>query len=364
MRRRPGSGSGTPGVVAPLSKSGATARRRPGAVGGLKKLGIMGPFGRQGEPRGSGCSRTFANTREHPRTPANAASACARRASRPERALAADRPGAFACVRMPVMRASILWMFVGPLASIVASIGCHSGAPLPEVGDPCARDLDCGGLACDPRSRRCTIAPPREYVATLPGLVLWLEAGSEVTTDGDGLVTTWGDRSRAGNDAVAMARPGAPRRIVDLATGKAAVQFSGSGGTSLQIADSETMRWGHDDYALLAVVRYRNRSGLTANTYGALFVKQCDCNLYVGTAFFLNDPWPAFLEGKPTRTAALATARGAEAVRQPAAATRKGAAAAVPSRWCHGRCCQPRWLRRDEQAHSSLTRSGRVAVHV
>ncbi len=200
------------------------------------------------------------------------------------------------------MRASILWMFVGPLASIVASIGCHSGAPLPEVGDPCARDLDCGGLACDPRSRRCTIAPPREYVATLPGLVLWLEAGSEVTTDGDGLVTTWGDRSRAGNDAVAMARPGAPRRIVDLATGKAAVQFSGSGGTSLQIADSETMRWGHDDYALIAVVRYRNRSGLTANTYGALFVKQCDCNLYVGTAFFLNDPWPAFLEGKPTRT--------------------------------------------------------------
>jgi hypothetical protein len=85
------------------------------------------------------------------------------------------------------------------------------------------------------------------------GLVLWLDAGADVTKDGSGKATAWGDRSGALNHASASSTTTAPTWIADGINGRPVLRFDGV--DDLLTAPSQLTS---DNFTLFAVIKATN----------------------------------------------------------------------------------------------------------
>ena len=114
---------------------------------------------------------------------------------------------------------------------------------------------------------------------TLPGIVLWLDAGQGLTVT-QGKVSAWADGSSSRNDARqgnAQYRPVAATAANQLP----AVRFSGKvdpkngggdGGPFLTITDTDSLHWGTGDWSIFVVGSYHNPLDGTHNgALGAFF---------------------------------------------------------------------------------------------
>ena len=139
---------------------------------------------------------------------------------------------------------------------------------------------------------------------------LRLDAHHGVAGDGEGYVEGWTDRSRHRH----AARPIGPREtwpilVPDAHRGHPAVQFgvvgAGPAVRRLRIEDHTSLHFGTDDFALIAVLRYRNPTEPVSSPHeiGCIYSKQCgSCAAYPGPAFFANDNWSQFVDGGSTRS--------------------------------------------------------------
>lgn len=95
--------------------------------------------------------------------------------------------------------------------------------------------------------------------ASLPNLVLWLDASELVKLDGNGDVVGWGDRSSFGNDAAASPTY-APSFAASAIGGRPAVHFDAASAVAryLLVVDAPSLRWGTGDYLVAVVARFTN----------------------------------------------------------------------------------------------------------
>lgn len=88
------------------------------------------------------------------------------------------------------------------------------------------------------------------YQAVDTGLVLWLDAGADVTKDGSDKVTAWGDRSGFFNHVSASGTTAAPTWIADVINGRPVLRFDGI--DDLLSAPSQIAS---DNFTLFAVIK-------------------------------------------------------------------------------------------------------------
>lgn len=124
--------------------------------------------------------------------------------------------------------------------------------------------------------------------ASVPGLVLWLDAAKGLAAAGQP-VPLWSDQSPAHNDA---SQPNSGLQPVvegSAIGGLPAIQFNGST-TFLSIADSASLQWGTADYTLLAVARFSIDLGTTSQE---LFQKTALDAPYPGPELMVNSAVPS-----------------------------------------------------------------------
>jgi hypothetical protein len=85
------------------------------------------------------------------------------------------------------------------------------------------------------------------------GLVLWLDAGADVTKDGSDKVTAWGDRSGALNHASAPGTTTAPTWIADVINGRPVLRFDG-----VDDLLSAPPQLTSDNFTLFAIIKATN----------------------------------------------------------------------------------------------------------
>jgi len=114
-------------------------------------------------------------------------------------------------------------------------------------------------------------------VASVPGLVLWLDATRGVLHF-SGVVASWADQSGQKNDAAQSIVYNRPTFAASAINGLPAVHFdmNAQWGTFLTIADSASLRWGTDDVYLAVVARFDNDVGGTGSNsrFGTFYFKQ------------------------------------------------------------------------------------------
>jgi hypothetical protein len=138
-------------------------------------------------------------------------------------------------------------------------------------------------------------------------VALWLDAAYGVTTDTQGHVQRWSDRSSHGHTAEPSGDALDWPLLATDSSGPPAVQF-GHGATPgrvrrLRVADHASLRFGSGDYALLVALRYRNHTlTLPDEDVGVVYMKVCNCEGYPGAALTANDNWGGILDGSPTRS--------------------------------------------------------------
>jgi hypothetical protein len=92
-------------------------------------------------------------------------------------------------------------------------------------------------------------------------LVTWLDASRSVAVDVSSLVSSWGDSSGTGNNAVA-AGAARPTRTSAALNGRSVITFHGTS-TYLSITDSASLQWGTGNWTVVVVARYSNAPGFT-----------------------------------------------------------------------------------------------------
>jgi hypothetical protein len=105
----------------------------------------------------------------------------------------------------------------------------------------------------------------------LAGLTLWLDAGQNVieTTDhaGNAKVSQWRDLSSSHNDASQASLPNRPTRLPSAANGRPGIYFDGLR-SSLNVPDSESLRFGAGDFTVMLVAAFENDVVQTETYYG------------------------------------------------------------------------------------------------
>jgi hypothetical protein len=141
------------------------------------------------------------------------------------------------------------------------------------------------------------------------GVALWLDAAHGVTTDAQGRVQRWVDRSAHGHTALPTG-DAADWPVLVTPGGHPAVQF-GAGETAgrvrrLVIDDHPSLQFGTGDFALLAVLRHRTTTaGIDhERSVGNIYMKVCFCpdDYFVGASLVANDLWGAYLGTGPVRS--------------------------------------------------------------
>lgn len=134
-----------------------------------------------------------------------------------------------------------------------------------------------------------------EFIAGYP-LALWLDAEHNVSTDELGHVESWTDRSA--NQHVAHSQGSAeawPIRVEPTESVPAAIRFGAVDGQTVRrmsVPDHRSLRFGYDEFAYIAVLRYRNtfETEQTPHEIGLVVSKVCgSCNGFPGFALFAND---------------------------------------------------------------------------
>jgi len=112
-------------------------------------------------------------------------------------------------------------------------------------------------------------------VASIPGLVLWLDAAKGVTKNNQNQVSKWADQSGKNNDANQNNNTLQPVWTSNVINSLPVVHFSSSGsGSELDIADNMSLQWGTGDFLIEVVARFNNipNNGL-ATGYGIFYGK-------------------------------------------------------------------------------------------
>jgi hypothetical protein len=140
-------------------------------------------------------------------------------------------------------------------------------------------------------------------------VALWLSASKGLEVDDEARVERWDDASLHRHEALPVGAPTLWPRIVTIDE-RVGVQF-GTASTEttedvrrLRVADHAALQFATKDYALIAVLRYRNSLNWAPHTTGAIFLKMCDCESnYRGVGLFANDTWGHYTDGSRTRSA-------------------------------------------------------------
>jgi hypothetical protein len=152
---------------------------------------------------------------------------------------------------------------------------------------------------------------PDGGVASIPGVVLWLDAAQGVTSAA-GKVSAWADQSGNHNDANQQNANWQPTLRATGIDGLPSVHFTedaapdggvASYGNMMNVADSATLQWGTGDYLVEIVTRYDNvpsalPAGGAAVGYGTFYSKQSQGSAAIaGVGFFGNTPSTATVAG-------------------------------------------------------------------
>ncbi len=106
-----------------------------------------------------------------------------------------------------------------------------------------------------------------EILPVTSGLVLQLDAGAGVTTDGNDLIIGWADQSELGNDLVAF---GDPRLLAGVLNGKNVIQLDGDGDKLERVLNLNGLPSGNADRTVFMVAKY-NSIGYGGFAYGNNF---------------------------------------------------------------------------------------------
>ncbi len=122
-------------------------------------------------------------------------------------------------------------------------------------------------------------------IASISGLVLWLNAGVGVTTNNNA-ITSWSDQSSQGNDAKAGSP--APTLVSSSINSLPAAHFVGTSKQYLSIADATSLQFGTGDYYIAVVAKFDNDPSTQDPTvsFGAFYTKLGQND---GLLFFGND---------------------------------------------------------------------------
>lgn len=175
-----------------------------------------------------------------------------------------------------------------------------------------------------------SLVPAEELAPNdFPTLVLWLEASEEAcSVDVADNVWACRDGSSYGNDAFERPSYDVPKYARAVINGHAALHFeplfdsNGDYPTTLQVADTQSMRFGADDFAYVVVMRWNNSEKVrfrTAYVYsyngsGGILSKQNGVPPYNGIFLMANLPSPFLGADAGTRFAVQLSVDGPLAI--------------------------------------------------
>ncbi|MES1183187.1 MAG: hypothetical protein ABUL60_05200 [Myxococcales bacterium] len=132
-------------------------------------------------------------------------------------------------------------------------------------------------------------------------LALWLEASADaVSRDANERVLRWADRTSNGNDASERPPYQSPTFVEAAINGHAALRFVpvlGAGGvldpSALMVADSQSLRFGTEDFTYVLVMRWSNDQNPDQPHYsgfGVILGKQSSASGFPGVLLLANYP--------------------------------------------------------------------------
>ncbi len=165
------------------------------------------------------------------------------------------------------------------VGAVTTYLGCSAsnddGSPGHDAGSD--RSVVCVGAGCQDAGQPWTPAALKPE--------LWLD-GDDVVMSGS-VVARWKDQSGNGNDALPGTNDsGAPTPpTIKAFQGHQAISFDGT--TKMSIADVPSLRWGIEDFAIFAVVRY---TGIVDPWAGIVYLKTTISNPYFGAMLWAQSP--------------------------------------------------------------------------
>jgi hypothetical protein len=196
----------------------------------------------------------------------------------------------------------------GQLRDADSMSGAGDAQPGPETGPVLDHDAgsdEDGGnpdpIPPPPRPRE----PCEDESFLFDGVALWLDAAYGVTANDQGEVQRWLDRSPNQHEAEAPGEALDWPLLVDAAHGGPAIRFGSVAGRSavrrFSIPDHASLRFGTEPFAIIAVLQHHTPT-VAADpelTHGAIYMKLCECQGYIGPRLYANDIWPWHLRGDP-----------------------------------------------------------------
>jgi hypothetical protein len=140
----------------------------------------------------------------------------------------------------------------------------------------------------------------------LGGLVFWFDAAQGVSPAVNGQrVMSWRERSSWQHEA--RAKRTGPVFLADASKGRPALSFglTNDDTVALYVADHPSLRWGSQDFTLVAVVRHHNHPGHVDDprSYGLIYAKvESEVPPYYGPVLWANEPSAMHGVEGPTRT--------------------------------------------------------------
>jgi hypothetical protein len=121
-------------------------------------------------------------------------------------------------------------------------------------------------------------------IASISGLVLWLDAAKGITKNNQNQVSKWADQSSNANDAIQNTSAMQPVWSGSVFNGFPALHFDMSNTQVVDIADSSSLQWGTGDFLIEVVARFNN--DYTNNEIGLFYGKIGQSS---GIIFFATD---------------------------------------------------------------------------
>jgi len=154
----------------------------------------------------------------------------------------------------------------------------------PGVGCPsplsCVAGFCTAGTSCEPDGGP---APTSCLPEAPSSVVLWLEASMGVSADQTGHVDLWRDQSVWENHASQELPEAKPTLTLNAIRGLPALTFDGNL-TFMLVQDAPSVQWGFDDWAVLLVAKYINRTGDEL----PVFFQKSDMTYAQGPSLYLN----------------------------------------------------------------------------